>query len=127
MSAPNPDFRVRDGVTARLSIPVGQEPAHLVSPSILTLTDDGVVGVKLLDADDRVRFQEVDILDDTREGVWIAGLPERVTLITVGQNFVNVGQKVAPVTESDVAQGLEDAPLDLPAGAPGKPGPEARR
>lgn len=126
MSAANPEFNVRDGVTARLRIPVARQPAHLISPSILTLTDEGVVGVKLLDQDNRVRFQAVDILDDTPDGVWVTGLPDGVTLITVGQNFVDVGQEVAPVRESEVVETLRDAPLELPEDVPGKPGPEAR-
>jgi multidrug efflux system membrane fusion protein len=126
MTAPNPDRRARDGVTASLRVAVRQAPAHLLAPSILTLTDQGMVGVKYLDEGDRVRFQEVDILSDTREGIWVTGLPDEVTLITVGQNFVNVGQEVEPVEESDVVNSLEGTPLDMPEDAPGKPGPESR-
>jgi multidrug efflux system membrane fusion protein len=122
----NPDGALRDGVTAQLTVPLQERVSHFVSPSILTLNDQGQVGVKLLDDENRVRFREVDLLADKPDGVWITGLPETVTFITLGQNFVTVGQQVKPITEGEVAQRLKNTPLDLPEGAPGKPGPEGR-
>jgi len=126
MQVPNADGRLRDGVTAQMTVPLKQRVAHYVKPSVLTLNDAGKVGVKVLDDDDRVRFREVDLLADKPEGVWITGLPETVTFITLGQNFVTVGQEVKPVTEGEVAERLNTTPLDLPTGAPGMPGPEGR-
>ena len=35
------------------------------------------------------------IVADGPDGVWLAGLPQTVTFITVGQEFVTAGQKVA--------------------------------
>ena len=106
----NPDLRIPDGATAELRIPLERVLAHRVSPAILTLTDDGVVGVKTLEGDGTVGFRPVSILDSAADGIWITGLPERVTLITVGQEFVKVGQPVRAVEE-----GKLDAPA--PAGA----------
>jgi multidrug efflux system membrane fusion protein len=126
MQVPNPDAALRDGVTAQMTVPLKQRVSHFVSPSILTLNDRGQVGVKVLGEDNRVRFRAVDILADKPDVVWITGLPETVTFITLGQNFVTVGQKVKPVTEAEVAERLEETPLDLPQGTPGKPGPEGR-
>lgn len=93
----NPGNRIPEGLTAQLRIPVAQRMAHQVSPAVLTLADDGTIGVKLVDGDDVVRFQPVRILKDTPTGMWLAGLPEEATLITVGQEFVVPGQKVRPV------------------------------
>lgn len=126
VEASNSDGLLRDGVTAKLSLPLHARKAHFVSPSILTLNDEGTVGVKLIDERNRVSFHEVDLLADQPDGVWISGLPEEVTFITVGQNFVSVGQEVDPVEEAEVMERLKDTPLSLPEGAPGKPGPEAR-
>jgi multidrug efflux system membrane fusion protein len=109
-----------------MTVPLKERVAHFVSPSILTLNDEGEVGVRVIDDDKRVRFRPVDILADKPDGVWITGLPETVTFITLGQNFVTLGQRVEPVTEDAVVERLKDTPLDLPAGAPGKPGPEGR-
>ena len=103
----NPEGRIPDGVTAELVIPLAEQPAHLVSPAILTLTDDGVVGVKTLEAGDTVGFHPVVIKGTGPEGVWLGGLPQDVTLITVGQDFVTVGQSVKPVREESLLLGTE--------------------
>ncbi|HBT42038.1 MAG TPA: efflux RND transporter periplasmic adaptor subunit, partial [Rhodospirillaceae bacterium] len=42
-------------------------------------------------------------------GIWLGGLPDRMTLITVGQEFVTEGQLVQPVDEGSLTTG-EDAP-----------------
>lgn len=93
----NPDYRIRDGITAQIDFPLGQTRAHFVSPSVLTLNDDGVVGVRTVDDDDTVRFRAVEILADEPAGVWIGGLPDPVRIIVVGQEFVADGQRVTPV------------------------------
>ena len=76
--------------------------AHRVSPAILTLTDDGMIGVKTLGPDNRVRFHPIQIIGDGADGVWLSGLPNRITLITVGQEFVAEGQTVRPIDEADL-------------------------
>ena len=38
----------------------------------------------------------------TNDGVWVAGLPDLATIITVGQGFVVPGTMVNAVPESDV-------------------------
>jgi len=101
----NPDRKIPDGITAEIEIPLDETMAHLVSPAILTLADNGVIGVKTLEAGDRVGFHPVTILESGLDGVWIGGLPEQVTFITVGQEFVTVGQKVKPVQEDSLEGG----------------------
>ena len=64
--------------------------------SALTLNDEGNLGLRLVGAGDIATFQEVDLLRDTIEGVWLAGLPDEVAVIVVGQEYVNDGVKVAP-------------------------------
>ncbi len=100
---PNAQSTIADGVTAELRLPLEKVAAHLVSPAILTLTDAGVIGVKTLGPDNRVRFHPVRIIGDGPDGVWLSGLPERVILITVGQEFVADGQRVRPVDEATLA------------------------
>ncbi len=99
---PNPSAEIPDGITAEIRLPLGTVTAHRVSPAILTLTDDGTIGVKTLGPDNRVRFHPIQIIGDSADGVWLSGLPERVTLITVGQEFVAEGQTVRPVDETDL-------------------------
>jgi len=70
---------------------------------VLTLNDDGIVGVRTVDDDDTVRFKPVEILADETRGVWIGGLPDQVRLIVVGQEFVIEGEQVTPVTVAAAA------------------------
>jgi multidrug efflux system membrane fusion protein len=90
---PNPDAKLRDGVTADIHIPVRQIKAMRISPAILILDDQGKVGVRAV-VDGRVKFFPVQIVDDNPDGMWVMGLPDRVNVITVGQEFVNNGEHV---------------------------------
>ncbi len=98
LEVPNPENRIVEGLTAELRIVVGETLAHKISPALLTLADDGAVGVKVVSADGIVGFARVAVLGNSGEGaVYVSGLPERSTIIAVGQDFVGVGQKVRTV------------------------------
>lgn len=105
----NPDRRIVQGLSSEIRLPVKELPAHLVSPAILTLADDGQLGVKTVNAEDVVEFHPVTIIDHGPEGVWIAGLPPLATVITVGQEFVVAGQRVEPVPERGLEELLPEA------------------
>lgn len=90
---PNADGRLRDGVTAEASVDVGTAPAHLLPQSTLTLDENGVLGVRTV-TDGVVGFSAITIVRDTREGVWVTGLPAQANVITIGQESVQVGQRV---------------------------------
>jgi len=95
----NPARSIVQGVSAELHLPVADLPAHRVSPAILTLAENGDVGVKIIGPGNTVEFHAVTIVATEADGVWLAGLPQTVTFITVGQDFVTAGQKVTPVPE----------------------------
>ncbi|MBZ9538720.1 efflux RND transporter periplasmic adaptor subunit [Modicisalibacter tunisiensis] len=96
-SVPNPeDWRVA-GASATLTIPLPSRPAHRLSPARLVLDDQGRLGVKVVDADDRVRFRPVELISADAEHAWVGGLPDPVRLITLGGGFVKAGQRVTPV------------------------------
>jgi multidrug efflux system membrane fusion protein len=97
----NTDRALRAGGTAELRIPAESVLAHRVSPSLLTLDDAGNVGVKIINDDGKVEFVVADIALSTNEGVWLAGLPETATIITVGQGYVASGAAAIAVPESD--------------------------
>lgn len=90
---PNADGAIRDGVTAVATVNMGSAPAHLLPQSVLTLNGDGVLGVSTV-VDGGVKFVPVTIASDTRDGVWVLGLPISVDVITVGQEYVTDGQAV---------------------------------
>ncbi|WP_338723038.1 efflux RND transporter periplasmic adaptor subunit [Devosia sp. XK-2] len=101
---PNDDFAIRDGVTAEAIVNIGTTPGHLLPQSVLTLNDDGILGVRTVE-DGVVVFYPITIVSDTREGVWVTGLPLISDIITVGQENVNAGQAVdaSPVTAETTA------------------------
>ena len=98
----NPQRLIADGITAELRLPREKVMAHRISPALLTLSDDGEVGVKVVGADNAVAFHPVQIVADDPNGVWVTGLPGQVMLITVGQEFVATGQQVRPVDEKSL-------------------------
>ena len=100
VEVPNKDFSIREGLTSEISLILPSTPAHKLPSSVLTLNDKGQVGVRLIADGNKVRFQNVQILDDDRAGVWVAGLPDKATIITVGQDYVLDGQTVEPVFET---------------------------
>lgn len=100
IQVPNPDFRLRSGVTTQIAIPVDTVMAHRISPALLALDDEGRVGVRTLDRDNRVVFNLVQIIHDEGGAVWISGLPETATLITVGQELVVPRERVDVVFEA---------------------------
>ena len=103
LSVENPGLSIRDGITARIVIPGSRSMAHFVSPAILTLNNEGVVGIKSVDENDVVHFLPVDILGDSPEGIWLGNLPERVRAIIVGQEFVVDGETVIPVLADNIS------------------------
>ena len=90
---PNADYSIRDGVTASAIVNIGTAPGHLLPQSVLTLDDEGVLGVRTVE-EGKVAFHGITIVSDTREGVWVTGLPVVATVITVGQENVSEGQAV---------------------------------
>ena len=98
----NSNEELRIGGTAELHIPAENVFAHRISPSLLTLDDAGNVGVKIINNDGLVEFVVADIAMSSVDGVWIAGLPQTATIITVGQGYVANGAVVAAIPESDV-------------------------
>lgn len=95
---PNSDAKLRDGVSADISIPVRHVKAQHISPGIMVLDDSGVPGVRVV-VDGRVKFLPITIVADGPDGAWVSGLPDRVNVITVGQQFVSDGQRVESVMD----------------------------
>lgn len=91
---PNLDYRLRSGVTTDILIPVTEVMAQKVSPALFALDDAGLIGVRTVNAVGRVEFNPVEIIREDQDGVWVAGLPEMTTIITVGQELVVPGELV---------------------------------
>jgi RND family efflux transporter MFP subunit len=115
----NPSGTIQEGLTAKLHLPVESGLAHFVSPAVLTLDNEGDIGVKAVNEQSIVTFHRVKIISDTTEGVWLDGLPERLTLITVGQEYVMTGKKVRTTVDAKINSGARA--IDRKSTLQGKP------
>lgn len=91
---PNPEYALRSGLTTQIRIPVREVMAQKISPALFALNDAGEIGVRTVDENGVVVFHLVQIVREAADGVWVAGLPDVATLITVGQELVVPGEIV---------------------------------
>jgi len=108
LEVPNPESAISDGMTAEIALPLSEVLAHRVSPAVLTLSDRGQIGVKVVDDDSRVVFHPIEVVDTDHQGMWITGLPAEISLITVGQEYVGHGDAVRSMPESAIEEKLKD-------------------
>ena len=86
--------------------------AQKVSPAIFSLDDEGHIGIRTVSAADVVEYHIVEIVRDDTDGVWVTGLPEIATVITVGQEMVVPGQRVQVTYEPSTTLPASTAPAD---------------
>tara|TARA_A100001011_G_scaffold151363_1_gene159759 strand:- start:1302 stop:2540 length:1239 start_codon:yes stop_codon:yes gene_type:complete len=92
IEANNKDLSYKSGITTKIIIKGSELKAHKIPPSILTLLDDGTVGVKAVDNENKVIFYKTKTIKDTIDGMWVSGLPEKVNLIVSGQEYISIGE-----------------------------------
>ena len=68
-----------------------------VPRSIITLSQDGTLGLRVIDAQNVAHFAPVKLIDDTPDGLVLAGVPEGMRIIVSGQDLVKDGETVQPV------------------------------
>ena len=98
----NPKRNLVAGITSEIHIPIKTVSAHKISAALLSLNDEGVLGVKTVGDDNRVVFHQAEFARATADGIWLTGLPKQLRFITVGQGFVRPGDLVQPVFESEI-------------------------
>ena len=91
---PNIDGSIKGGLTAAIDIVTGSNKAHRISAALLVLDDEGNTGVRTVSEAGVDVFYQVDLISESSDGVWVAGLPEVVDLIVVGQQTVVAGERV---------------------------------
>lgn len=100
----NPDNRIPSGMSAEIELNGQPEMATILPRSVVLLNDEGVLGIRSVNAENVVVFHEVSILDDTPQGLVLKGVPEGEPIIVLGQNFVQDGDIVeAVVTDAPLA------------------------
>lgn len=85
---------IKDGASARIFLQGENQLANLVPLSILRLDDAGDLGVRIVDESGLVKFIKINLIQDTKQGAWVSGLPNKARIITVGQDYVSDGEKV---------------------------------
>ena len=94
ISLPNPDGALPSGMTASVVLDAGAVKAVVVPRSVITLAEDGALGLRVVDASDMAAFVPVTIIDDTEAGMVVTGVPEGVRIVVAGQDLVRNGDKV---------------------------------
>lgn len=93
----NPDMKYPAGFSTQLDIELDAVNAIHLSPAFMALDENGNIGVKTLDQDNKVVFNKINIVKSEASGVWMSGLGDNVKVITLGQGFVRIGDTVDPV------------------------------
>jgi len=62
--------------------------------SVVTLSNDGELGIRAVDKSGEVLFYPIDIVDDTPDALYLAGIPQEMQVIVAGQDLVTEGEKV---------------------------------
>lgn len=96
ISLPNPDMRLKAGITGTVRLKAGDILAQHVPSSIQTLSDNGQVGIRYLDDQNIVQFALTQTVDEDINGIWVTGLPEQTRIIVQGQDYVAVGSEANP-------------------------------
>jgi multidrug efflux system membrane fusion protein len=115
IQVPNDDYTLRSGLTTEIRIPVAEVMAQKISPALFALDDTGNIGVRIVNEDGKVEFHVVRIVRDEPDGVWVSGLPDVATLITVGQELVVPGEIVEIDFEAVDERPASAAPLPTSA------------
>jgi RND family efflux transporter MFP subunit len=115
---PNPTYRLKPGMYARVRLTTAQRPNALVVPRNALVDTHGRRGVFLFDAETRTaRFREVEVglQDDTQVEI-LTGLREGQPVITTGATGLTDGDPVL-LPGADGSQGPR-GPGGAPAGRP---------
>lgn len=98
IALPNPGALIPAGMTTQVELLAPAVSTVTVPRSVITLSDKGEVGLRVVGGDNLARFVSVQIIDDTEAGMIVAGVPADVRIIVAGQDLVRDGDLV-DVTE----------------------------
>jgi membrane fusion protein, multidrug efflux system len=102
IALPNPDLALSAGMTAEVFLSAVPVRAVEVPRSVITLSETGKLGLRVVGADNLAAFAPISIVDDTPEGLMVAGVPDGIRIITAGQDLVRDGDPVKVVEAEGV-------------------------
>ena len=91
----NSQLRFLAGMSGSLRIAAEPMSAHLIPSSLVLLDDAGHLVVRAVTDQGVINTLSVANVGESRDGVWVTGLPDRVALVTVGQNYVTEAEQVS--------------------------------
>lgn len=97
VAIPNEDLSVPAGMTAEITLRADPVESTILPRSVVTLSSEGDLGIRAVDADDKVVFYPIDLVDDTPRGLVLAGIPADARVIVAGQELITEGDTVNPV------------------------------
>lgn len=94
IALPNPDHSLPAGMTAEVLLYADPVKSVVVPRSVITLSAEGELGLRIVDKGNVAHFASVELIDDTPEGLVLAGVPEDARIVVAGQDLVRDGEKV---------------------------------
>ncbi|MBP9951153.1 MAG: efflux RND transporter periplasmic adaptor subunit [Cypionkella sp.] len=101
---PNKDKSIPAGMTAKVELLAAPVIAVTVPRSIITLSDQGEIGLRVVGPDDVAQFAAIQVLDDTLNGLVVTGIPQGVRIVVSGQDLVRNGDQVVVDEAAPVSQ-----------------------
>jgi len=92
----NPDGIFQAGRSVTLKLPLQEIYAHLISPALLLISENGGLAIKYIDDKDIVQKADIKIIKATDNGLWVSGLPPKALIIVQGAGFVSEGEHILP-------------------------------
>ncbi|ART79097.1 efflux RND transporter periplasmic adaptor subunit [Oceanisphaera avium] len=102
------------GASAGLHISLPIEEAMRLSPALLALNDLSQLGVYILDEQDRMHWQQVELLSITPEAAWVSGLGTQARVVTRGADFVTTDTPLKVKMLEEATPVKNTAPLASP-------------
>ena len=91
----NSNKKIFSGVTGEVTIKLDPKESFFIPSSIISLDENGDIGIKTIGENDVVKFLNISIISDTGSGYWINSKNlENITVITRGQDYALEGDTV---------------------------------
>ncbi|MBZ0163480.1 MAG: efflux RND transporter periplasmic adaptor subunit [Notoacmeibacter sp.] len=97
VAVPNATTAIPAGMTAEITLLAEPVRAVILPRSVVTLSRQGDLGIRIVGPEDIAAFVPIDLVDDTPNGLLLAGIPEDARVIVAGQDLVSEGDKVNAV------------------------------
>jgi multidrug efflux system membrane fusion protein len=101
VSVDNPDDRIPAGMTAEILVRGENTESVILPRSVVTLSSNGDLGIRAVDKDNKIVFFPIDLVDDTPNGLVLAGIPADARVVVAGQDLVADGDLVTPVAADE--------------------------